>query len=102
MEVQNALVMGLADLLGQQDAAGQIPAHLAGDVVPLGGGDDGVLVGVFLGQLLVGVAQQGENGLVGGVLLAHQGPGIAVDDVGLGQVEFVPLHQMCIRDRYSG
>ena len=72
VEVDGALVVGLGDIFRQQDAAGQIPAHLTGDVIPLGGGDHGVLVGVLLGQLLVLVAQQGEDGLIGGVLLAHQ------------------------------
>ena len=89
VEVDRSLVVGLGDVLGQQDAPGQVPAHLAGDIVPLGGGDHGVLVGVLLSQLFVLVAEQGEDGLVGGVGLAHQGPVIAVDDVGLGQVELV-------------
>ena len=93
MEVDGSLVVGLGDDIGQQQTAGQVPAHLAGDVVPLGGGDHGVLVGVLLGQLLVLVAQQGQDGLVGGVGLAHQGPVIAVDDIGFGQVELVLLHQ---------
>ena len=93
VEVDGPLVVGLGDLLGQEDAPGQVPAHLAGDIVPLGGGDHGVLVGVLLGQLLVLVAQQGEDGLVGGVGPAHQGPVIAVDDIGLGQVELVARHQ---------
>ena len=93
VEVDGPLVVGFGDVLGQEDAAGQVPAHLAGDVVPLGGGDHGVLVGVLLGQLLVLIAQQGEDGLVGGVSLAHQSPVIAVNDIGLGQVELVLRHQ---------
>ena len=93
VEVDGSLVVGLGDVLGQQDAPGQVPAHLAGDIVPLGGGDHGVLVGVLLSQLFVLVAEQGEDGLVGGVGLAHQGPVIAVDDIGLGQVELVARHQ---------
>ena len=93
VEVDGALVVGLGDILGQQDAAGQVAAHLAGDVIPLGGGDHGVLVRVLLGQLLVLVAQEGEDGLVGGVLLAHQSPGIAVNDILLGQIELVLVHQ---------
>ena len=93
VEVDGPLVVGLGDVLGQQDAPGQVPAHLAGDVVPLGGSDHGVLVGVFLGQLLIFVAEQGEDGLVGGVGFAHQGPVIAVDDVGLGQQELILRYQ---------
>ena len=93
VEVDGSLVVGLGDDIRQQQTAGQVPAHLAGDVVPLGGGDHGVFVGVLLGQLLVLIAQQGQDGLVGGVGLAHQGPVIAIDDIGFGQVELVLLHQ---------
>ena len=93
VEVDGALVVGLGDVLGQQNAPGQVPAHLAGNVVPLGSGDHGVLVGVLLGQLLVLVAQQGEDGLVGGIGLAHQGPVVAVNNIGLGQVELILGHQ---------
>ena len=93
VEVDGPLVVGLGDMLGQQDAPGQIPAHLPSDIVPLGGCDHGVLVGVLLCQLLVLVAQQREDRLVGGISLAYQGPVIAVNDVGLGQVELVFRHQ---------
>ncbi len=93
VEVDGPLVVGLGDVLRQEDAPGQVPAHLAGDVVPLSGGDHGVLVGVLLGQLLVLVAQQGQDGLVGGIGLPDQGPVVAVNNIGLGQVEHVPLHQ---------
>ena len=79
VEVEHAVVVGLGDLLRQQKAAGQVPAHLTGDVVSLGGGDGGILVGVLLRQVLVVVADECQDGLVGGVGLAHQGPGIAVD-----------------------
>ena len=93
VEVDGPLVVGLGDVFGQKNAPGQVPAHLTRDVVPLGGGDHGVLVGVLLGQLLVLVAQQGQNGLVGGVGLPDQSPVIPVDDIGLGQVEHIALHQ---------
>ena len=94
VEVEHALVVGLGDMLGEQDAPGQVPAHLAGDVVPLGGGDGGVLVGVLLRQLLVVVADEGQDGLVGGVGLAHQRPGVAVDNIGLGQLVLSGSHQL--------
>ena len=93
VKVQHALVMGLGDLLRQQDAPGQVPGHLAGDVVPLGGCDDGVLVAVLLGQLLIGVVEQAENALIGGVLPPDQGPVIAVNDIALGQGVLVQGHE---------
>ena len=93
VEVEHAVVVGLGDLLRQQQTTGQVPAHLTGNVVALGGGDGGVLVGVLLGQVLVVVADQSQNGLVGGVCLAHQSAGIAVDDISLGQLILLRLHQ---------
>ena len=93
VEVEHALIVGLGDVLGQEDAPGQIPAHLTGDIVPLGGGDGGVLVGILLRKLLVVVADEGQDGLVGGVGLAHQRPGVAVDDVGFGQLVLTGGHQ---------
>ena len=93
MEVNGALVVGLGDVLGQQDAPGQVPAHLAGDVVPLGRGDGSVLVGVLLRQILIVVADQGQDGFVGGVGLAHQSPGVAVDNIGLGQLVLARGHE---------
>ena len=93
VEVDGSLVVGLGDVLGQKNTPGQVPAHLSGDVIPLGGGDHGVFIGVLLGQLLVFVAQQGQDGFVGGIGLPDQRPVVAVDDIGLGQVELVPGHQ---------
>ena len=93
VEVEHALVVGLGNLLRQKDAAGQIPAHLAGDVVPLGRGDGSVLVGVLLRQILIVVADQGQDGFVGGVGLAHQSPGVAVDNIGLGQLVLARGHE---------
>lgn len=101
VEVDGALVVSLGDILRQQDAAGQVPAHLAGNVVTLGGGDHGVLIGVLLGQLLILIAQQGEDGLIGRVLLAHQSPGITIDNVSFGQIELVLIHQALLHQVWS-
>ena len=94
VEVEQTLVMGLGDLLRQQDAAGQVPADDAGDVVPLGGSHGGILVGVLLRHLLVGVVEQAEDGLVGGVLLPSQRAEVAVEDVGFGELVLAALHQL--------
>ena len=48
MEVEHAVIVGLGDLLRQQQATGQVPAHLTGDVVPLSGNNIRVLIRVFL------------------------------------------------------
>ena len=94
--MQHALVMGLGDFLRQQNPAGQVPGHLTGDIIPLGGGNDGIFIAVFLGQFLVGVVEQAEDAFVGGVLLPNQGAVIAVDDVVLGQNILVLLHQLSL------
>ena len=87
VEVDDALPVGLHDLLGQQDPLCNVPAHLAGHVVPLGGIHHRVLVGVLLLGLLVVALDEGEDLVVGGVGLAHQGPGIAIGDVVLGHLK---------------
>ena len=87
VEVDDALLMGLHNILGQQQTVGNIPGHLAGHIIPLGGVHHGIFVGVLLLGLLVVALDEGENLVVGGVGLAHQGPGIAVGDVVLGHLK---------------
>ena len=67
MEVDDALLMGLHDVPGQQQPLGQIAGDLAGHVVPLGGVHHRVLIGVLLLGLLVTALDQGEDLIVGGV-----------------------------------
>ena len=67
MEVDDALLMGLHDILGQQDTVGDVPADLAGHIVTLGGVDHRVLIGVFLLGLLVVALDEAEDLVVGGV-----------------------------------
>ena len=83
MEVDDALVMGLDDLLGQQDAAGEVLADFAGHIVALGGVDDGVFVGVFLLGLFVVALDEAEDLVVGGVCPAGKVAGEAIADVAL-------------------
>ncbi len=96
MEVEHALIVGLGDVLGQEDAPGQIPAHLTGDIVPLGGGQAGVLVGILLCQLLVLVADELQDGLVRGVGLAQQAPLVTVHHIFLGEDVFIVPHQVLL------
>ena len=86
VEVDDALPVGLHDLLGQQNPLCNVPAHLAGHVVPLGGIHHRVLVGVLLLGLLIAALDEGEDLLVGGIGAADQGTGIAVGDVVLGHL----------------
>ena len=48
VEVDDAGLMGFDDLLGQQNASGDVLGDLAGQIVALDGVDCRILVGVFL------------------------------------------------------
>ena len=87
VEVDDALLMGLHDLLGQQQPLAEVPGDLAGHVVPLGGVHHRVFVGVFLLGLLVAALNEAEDAVVRGVAPADQGAGIAVGDVVLRHLE---------------
>ena len=86
VEVDDARLVGFHNVLGQQNAAGDVLGHLAGHVVPLDRVDGGVLVGVFLLDFLVVAFDEAENLVVGGVGAADQIAGIAVGDVLLGHL----------------
>ena len=94
VEVDDALLVRLDDVLGQQDAVGDVAADLTGHVVTLRAVDDRVLVGVFLLGLLVVALDQAQDAVVGRVGAAHQTAGVAVGDVGLGDLERAVRHDL--------
>ena len=96
VEVDDALVVGVHDVLGQQNAVGDVAADLAGHVVPLGGVHHRVLVGVLLLGLLVVALDQAEDLVIGGVGLTHQRTGVAVRDVVLGHLEGAVGHDVVL------
>ena len=77
VKMNDSFVMGIHNLLGQQNAVGDIPGYLSGHIVPLGRVDDGVLVGVFLLGFLVVAFNQAEDLVVGGIRPARKRTGIA-------------------------
>ena len=83
--------MRLGNLLRQKDAPGQVPAHFSCDIVPLRGGNAGALIRVLLSQLLVLIAEQGQDGGVGGVGPPRKSPLITVLRVGGGHFEVARL-----------
>ena len=85
MEVDEALVVRLDDVLGQQQAAREVLAHFACHVVALRAVDDRILVGVLLLGLFVVELDERENLVVGRVLRAHEVAREAVADVALGR-----------------
>ena len=96
VEVDDALLVGLHDVRRQQQPLTQVPGDLAGHVVPLGGVDHRVLVGVLLLGLLVAALDKAEDLLIGGVAAADQGAGIAVGDVVLGHLVGAVGHDLVL------
>ena len=96
VEVDDALLVRLDDVLGQEDAVGQVAADLARHVVALRGVDDGVLVAVFLLGFLVVALDEGEDLVVRRVALAHERAGVAVGDVALCDLERTVRHDLML------
>ena len=96
MEVDQALIMGVHDLLGQQHALGQVLGNLAGHIVALNGVDGRVLVGVLLLDLFVIALNQRQDLVIGRVLLALQALNIAIDDVVAGNLVAVETHDLVL------
>ena len=94
VEVDDTLAVRLHNILRQQDALAEVAADLAGHIVPLGGVDHRVLVGVLLLGLLVVALDEAQDAVVGRVGTAHQAAGVAVGDVGLGDLERAVGHDL--------
>ena len=96
VEMDDALVVGLDDLLRQKNTVGDIPGNLTRHVVTLGGVDDGILIGVFLLGLLVVAFDEAEDLVVGGVGLTNQITGIAVGYVGASHLKGTVCHDLLL------
>ena len=94
VEVDDALLVRLDDVLRQQETARDVAADLAGHVVALRAVDDRILVGVFLLGLLVVALDEAQDAVVGRVGAAHQAAGVAVSNVGLGDLERTVGHDL--------
>ena len=81
MEVDDALLVGLHDILREQNAIRDIPADLPRHVIPLGAVHHRVFIGVLLLCLLIIALNEGQDLIVRGVGLAHQGTGISIGDI---------------------
>ncbi len=94
VEVDDAVLMRLDDVRGQQQARRQIAGDLARHIVALGGVDDGVLVRVLLLRLLVVALDQRQDLIVRGVRLAHKRAAVAVGDIALGDLVGAVRHDV--------
>ena len=94
VEVDDTLLVRLDNVLRQQEAARDVTADLAGHVVALRAVDDRILVGVFLLGLFVVALDEAQDAVVGRVGAAHQAAGVAVSNVGLGDLERTVGHDL--------
>ena len=94
VEMDDACFMRLHDFFGEEQTLCQILGHFAGHVVALRAVDDRVLVGVFLLGLFVVALDETQDAVVGRIGAAHQAAGIAVGDVGLGDLERAVGHNL--------
>ena len=96
VEVDDAGLVRLDHIGGEQLAHGQVLGDLAGHVVALDGHHGGVLVRVLLLDLLVVRLDQREDLVVGRVLVALLVLQIAVDDVLAGDGEAIERHELVL------
>ena len=96
MEVDDALLVSLHHVLGQQHAARQVLGDLAGHVIALHGVHGGVLVGVLLHDLLVVALNERQDLVVGGVARTLDVLHVAVGDVVAGDLEGLGGHDLVL------
>ena len=94
VKVDQPLLMGLHDILREQDSARDILGDLARHIVALHAVNGGVLIGVFLLGLLVIALDQAEDLVVRRVGAARQRAGVAVLDIALGHLKGALLHDL--------
>ncbi len=97
MEMQDALVVRLGDLLGQQDAAGQVLGDFARDEVALRSRRERVFIGVLLHHVFVGVGDEAEDRLVRRVRLADERTVVAIENIRLRE-RIMALHHQPLFD----
>lgn len=91
--MQNTLFMSLGNLVRKKHSPCQILRNLSRDQISLRGGHHGILIGIFLHHIFIAVLNQAENGFICRVRLAHQSPGIAVDNICFGQSKLFRFHE---------
>ena len=96
VEVDDALPVGFHNILGQQNALADVPGHLAGHIIPLGGIHHRVFIGVLLLGLLVDALNEAEDLVVRGVAAAHKRAGVPVGDVVFGYLKSAVSHDLVL------
>ena len=96
VEMDDALLVRLHDVGGQQQTLGQILADLSGHVVALYAVDRGIFIGILLFHLFVVALDEGEDAVVGGIGLTNQGALITVSDIIARQLEGAGGHDLVL------
>ena len=91
--MQYSVIMGHGNMLRQKQAPGNIPGNLPRNIIALGGCQSGILVGIFLRQLLVFIPDQFQNRFVRGIGLTQKASLIAINDVLFGKHILILFHQ---------
>ena len=92
MEVNNSSIMSFHDFLRKQNTVGDVLTHLACHVVTLYCVDGGILVGVFLFNLLVVRLDQRQNPIICGIGLSGQAADIAIGNILFGNLKGTMCH----------
>ena len=98
MKVNDAFVVRLDNILGQQEPPGDVRTCNASDVVPLGRHHLRVFVTILGFPVFVLTIQQFLNGLVGGVALPNQLMLVAVLHILRGDILVLACHQLADDD----
>ena len=98
VEMDNALVVRLHDVLRQENPRGYVLGDLACHVVALDAVYDGILVRVFLLDVLVVALYQRQNLLVRAVRLPHEASDVSVRNVLFGDLKRALSHYLRLDD----
>ena len=96
VEMDDPFFVSLHDLLGQKQAVCDILADGAGHIVALYAVDDGVLVGIFLHDLLVVALNQAQDLLIRAVRLTNQGSLVTVCNIVVGYLVGRVAHNLLL------
>ena len=96
MEMDQALLMSLGNIIGYKETTGDILADLACHVVALNADNRGILVGIFLLYLFIIALNKREYLLIGGVGLTNELTGITIGNIMTRNLESALIHDLIL------
>ena len=94
VEVDDAVPVGLHNVLREEHPLGDVPGDLPCHVVALGRVDHRIFIGILLLGFLVAALDEREDLLVGGVAPADQGADVTVGNIVLGHLKSAVGHDL--------